>query len=92
MISQLDLEFSHLLYEKSSKFNKVPLDDILVNIYDVKVLDQSIIISIHFFIGILHMLLVGFAPTTSPFIPLLWEEEVPFDLKLIGHSHLYIML
>lgn len=32
------------------------------------------------------MHLVGLESTTSPSIPLLWEEDVPFELELIGTS------
>ena len=35
-------------------------------------------------IGKLHTRLVGFEPTTLPSIPLLWKEELPCELELIG--------
>ena len=47
-------------------------------------LSSNIAKHIIFFIGKLHMHLVGFEPTTSLCIPLLWKEEVPFELELIG--------
>ena len=47
--------------------------------------NSSTEMTITFFVGMLHMHQVGFEPTISPSIhPLLWEELVQSELKLIG--------
>ena len=39
-----------------------------------------------FFIGKIYRHPVNHEPITSPTIPLLWEENIPFELQLIGKS------
>lgn len=38
-----------------------------------------------YFICKLHTHTVSFESATSPFIPLLWKEDVSFELELIGN-------